>query len=318
MTIMKKLNKYILVLLALTVIVPACKDEDLVILPEWGTAVHGETLFSTGSPTNFLSGDGSVELSFDMYWNSIDTKNTVTKIEIVAFFSEAFVDIEGNPKTAAHGGANGVSLLTLEGAAVPANRETTTFTISQDDIYALYSTASFDYDEDGVATPVWNNPDKPDRNTTNRKFVPGDTFQIKWKFTTDDGRVFDSWSPSVCNEFPGANCVVGWALVCSQVITSPPGDYVITFNDSYGDGWNGAAIKVVANGVGTDYTLANGSTGTTTVTVPAGTTTLTFEFVSGDWDSEVTFTVRAPSGNIIASGGPSPAVGTLRLDLCNE
>lgn len=314
--IMKKLNKYILMPIVLTLLVSACKDEDLVIVPEWGTAVHGRTVLSSGSATNFLSGDPGVDLSFELLWNSIDGENTVVKIEVFAFFNEAFIDKDGNPKTASHGGADGVSLLTLEGAAVPANKQTTSFSISQDDIYALYSTATFDYDEDGTSTPVWNNPDKPDRNTSNLKFIDGDSFEITWKFTTDDGRVFDSWSPSVCTEFPGANCTVSWAVVCSQVISSPPGDYVIAFTDTYGDGWNGAAIKVVVDGVGTDYTLANGSSGSTTVTVPAGSTSISFEFVSGDWDSEVLFTITSPRGNVIASGGPSPGEGVIRLNLC--
>lgn len=315
---MKRLNKYILFLLALVVFIPACKDEDLVVLPEWESAVHGLTVLSAGSAPNFLNGDPSVELSFDIMWNSIDGDNTVTKIEVFAFFSEAYVDPDGNPATAAHGGANGRSILTIEGAAVPGNKETASFTVSQDDIYAAYSDATFDYDKDGTATPVWGNPDKPERNTGIYKFVPGDSFAIKWAFTTADGRVFDSWSPSVCTEFPGANCTVAWSIVCETVISDPPGDYVINFMDSYGDGWNGAAIKVVVDGVGTDYTLASGSSGSTTVTVPAGASTLTFEFVSGDWDSEVTFTIVSPKGNVIASGGPSPAEGELTLDLCLE
>ena len=318
---MKKINKYILLLLSLVVCIPACKDEDLEILPEWQTAVHGLTTFSAGSPTNFLKGDPSVELSFDMLWNSIDGDNTVEKIEIYALFNEAYVDPDGNPKTARHGGDEGILFATLEGAEVPANRETTTFTISQDDLFALYDGVTFDYDEDGTATPVWGTGSiKADRNTANRKFIDGDSFQIRWVFTTADGRVFDSWGISVCTEFPGANCAVNWAVVCSQVIANPPGDYILTLNDSYGDGWNGAAIKVVADGVGVDYTVtaAQGASAVHTVTIPDGTETLTFEFVSGDWDSEVTFTITAPSGNVIASGGPSPTPGLLRLDLCNE
>ncbi len=302
----------------MVVIIPACKDEDLVILPEWETAVHGFTAFSSGSATNFLNGDPSVELSFDLLWNSIDSKNTVEKIEVFALFNEAYIDQDGNPKTAKHGGDEGILLRTIEGGDVPANRETTTFTISQDELYALYSSATFDYYGTGEL-PVWGTGSiNADRNTSDYKFVPGDAFQIRWEFTTADGRVFNSWGVSVCTEFPGANCSVNWSVVCSTVIADPPGDYIIQMNDSYGDGWNGAAIKVIVDGVGTDYTLDDGAAATTTVTVPAGTETLTFEFVSGDWDSEVTYTITSPKGNIIASGGPSPAVGEITLDLCLE
>ncbi len=315
---MKKLNKYILLLLALVVFIPACKDEDLVILPEWESAVHGEGVVSDGSATDFLKGDPSQEISFDLYWNSIDSKNTVTKIDLYVAFNEAYVDQDGNPKTAKHGGDDGVLLTSIEGGDVPANRETTTFTISQADVYNLYSAATYDYYGDG-AVPVWGTGSiRADRNTTNNIFVDGDTFSVRWVFTTADGRVFDSWGISVCTEFPNANCSVAWSTVCSQVIAEPAQDYTIQMVDSYGDGWNGAAIRVIIDGVATDYTITSGASGTAVVTVPPGTSTLSFEFVSGDWDSEVTFTITSAKGNVIASGGPSPAEGTLKLNLCVE
>jgi hypothetical protein len=111
---------------------------------------------------------------------------------------------------------------------------------------------------------------------------------------------------------------VNWAAVCSLVIAAPAGDWTIAMTDTYGDGWNGAAIKVIVDGVGTNYTIANGSSNTEIVTVPGGTTTLQFEFVSGDWDSEVIFTITSPNANVVAKGGPSPPVGILTLDLCKE
>ena len=317
--IMKKLNKYILVLLAFVAFIPACKDEDLVILPDWESGVHAFAEVSDGSASNFLKGDPSVDLSFDMLWNSIDGENTVTKIELFVRFNEAYIDQDGNPRTASHGGSAGLPVLTLEGAAVPADKTPTSFSISQAAIFDVYNGATFDYYGDGNALPVWGAGSiSPTRNTTNNIFTEFDTFQVRWTLTTADGRVFDSWSPSVCTEFPGANCSVAWATVCSQVINEPAQDYTIVMNDSYGDGWNGAAIRVVVDGVATDYTIASGSTGTQVVTVPAGTSTLSFEFVSGDWDSEVTFTITSAKGNVIASGGPSPGAGVLTLNLCNE
>lgn len=319
---MKKFKIFSLTLGALLAAVTSCKDDSLVVVPEWESAVHGLGVFNEATDdVNFIKGDPSVDLSFDLSWNSIDKKNEVTKIDIFVVFNESYTDPEGIPKTAKHGGDQGKLLLTLEGAEVPANKEVTTFNVSQADVYAIYTGATWDYD--GVpgtpASPVWGAGSiRPDRNTADYKFVDGDSFQLRWAFTTADGRVFDKWSPSVCNEFPGASCVVGWAAVCAQTIINPVGDWTISMEDSYGDGWNDAAIRVVVDGVGTNYTLANGSAGVTVVTVPPGTTTLTFEFVSGDWDSEVTFTIESPSGNIIASGGPSPTVGTLTLNLCDE
>lgn len=316
-----KRNKFLIALTIFTLgFFVSCKDDSLVIVPEWESAVHGLGSFSaTTDDVNFIKGDPSVELSFDLLWNSIDQKNTVTKIDLFVVFNEAYTDQDGNPKTAKHGGDQGKLLMSISGANVPADKVKTSFTLSQDDVYALYDGATFDYFGTGTALPVWGAGSiRDDRDEGDFKFVDGDSFQLRWAFTTSDGRVFSAWGISVCTEFPGANCSVNWLAVCSQIINEPAGDWTIAMNDSYGDGWNGAAIRVVVDGTPTDYTLANGSAGVTVVSVPPGTSTLTFEFVSGDWDSEVTFTITSEKGNVIAKGGPSPAEGVLTLDLCVE
>lgn len=315
---MRKLRYSLLTLASIFAFITSCKDDSIVIVPEWDSGVHGYTVFTSGSATSFLKGDPSQILNMEMLWNSIDQKNTVSKIEFFALFNESYLDQDGNPKTAKHGGDEGVLFKTLEGSAVPANKATTPFSMSQDDMFALYDGATYDYYGTGTPAPVWGAGSiRSDRNTGNFKFVDGDTFQIRWELTTADGRVFSAWGVSVCTEFPGANCAVNWATVCSQIIAQPAGDYTLKMVDSYGDGWNGAAIKVVVNGVGTNYTAA-GTGATTVVTVPGGTTTLTFEWVSGSFDSECTFQIISQKGNIIAKGGPSPKAGVLILDLCKE
>jgi hypothetical protein len=317
---MKHIKVYFLLLAGLLASVTSCKDDSIVIVPEWESGIHGLTAFNDDSDdVNFIKGDPSVELAFDIMWNSIDHKNTVEKIDVFILFNETYVDQDGNPKTAKHGGDDGALYMTFEGGEVPADKTPTSFGVSQDDVFTLYGGATFDYYGTGTPLPVWGAGSiRDDRNTDAFKFVDGDAFQMRWEFTTADGRVFSKWSPSVCNEFPGANCVVNWAAVCSQVIAAPAGDWTIAMTDTYGDGWNGAAIKVIVDGVGTNYTIANGSSNTEIVTVPGGTTTLQFEFVSGDWDSEVIFTITSPNANVVAKGGPSPPVGILTLDLCKE
>ncbi|WP_416867305.1 MAG: T9SS type A sorting domain-containing protein [Imperialibacter sp.] len=104
----------------------------------------------------------------------------------------------------------------------------------------------------------------------------------------------------------------------TQSLASPSGDYVINFFDSYGDGWNNAAITVIIDGDETDYTLEAGSSGSETISVPNGAATLSFAFVSGEWDSEVTFTIADPSGKTIISEGPNPLAGPITLYLCDE
>jgi hypothetical protein len=107
---------------------------------------------------------------------------------------------------------------------------------------------------------------------------------------------------------------------CELGPTNSPGDWVIDMVDSFGDGWNGAAVTVTIDGVGTDivlddYTLDGGFTGTATVNVPAGTQTLSFSYVSGAFDSEVSFDIISPNGNTVGSFA-NPDAGLLTIDAC--
>ncbi len=314
---MKSIKKYIIVMIASIGVITSCKDESLQVVPDWESAVHGFASV-TSSNSDLLYNDPAVDVDIELEWISIDQKLTVTKMEVYVLFDEAYIDVDGNPKVASHGGAEGKLIQTFEGAAVPANRTAVNFSVSQAAIYALYQSSTFDYGNGSVN--VFTNPDKPQRNATQR-FMWDDAITVRWEFTTDDGRVFSSWAPSVCTEFPGANCQVGISVVCASDITNPGangGIYEISMTDTYGDGWNDAAIKVIIDGVATNYTLASGSAGVTNVAVPPTATTLKFEFVSGDWDSEVIFTIKSPKGNIIAAAGPSPAPGPIKLNLCLE
>jgi hypothetical protein len=305
--------------LSILVATEACRDEDLnpYIEPEKG-ALHGFSRFAAGSSTSFIVGDDAIDIDVETYWANIGGTNTASKIEVYALFNESYIDANGNPAVARHGGTAGRLLRTIQGGDLKGNKVFTPFSVTQDELYALYDDATFDYEGTGTAVSVWANPDKPDRDEAVRPFISGDAFQLRWIITAADGRVFDSWSPSVCTEFPGANCSLSWVTICNPVIQNPQGDYILKMVDSYGDGWNNAVLIVVVDGVETEYTLDDGSAGQEVVTIPDGTTTLTFEFRGGDWDSEVTFEVVSPSGNVIAKGGPSPADGELVLDLCKE
>ncbi|WP_193217978.1 MULTISPECIES: T9SS type A sorting domain-containing protein [unclassified Imperialibacter] len=101
-------------------------------------------------------------------------------------------------------------------------------------------------------------------------------------------------------------------------ISNPTGDYVINFEDDYGDGWNGASIKVIIDGNESLYTLDDGFEGSEVVSMPNGAVSLSFEFVSGDWDSEITFTIVNPAGSTISSEGLEPLPGPITLYLCAE
>lgn len=215
--------KILLYSLAAALLLPfsSCKDESLnpVLAPE--TAVHGYAQTATGSATSFFYKDMTTPISIELQWISIDKINTVTKMDIFVNFKESYVDAEGNPRVANHGTKK---VKTLEGSAVPANRAYAKFSISPTDVYAAFKDVTFDYGDGKGKVSVFSNTFKKDRTSAVR-FTSDDGFKMTWAFTTADGRYFDSWSDSVCSEFPGANCDINWAVVCNSKIE---GTYVAT------------------------------------------------------------------------------------------
>lgn len=209
----------------------ACKDDALNPVPQWESGIHGLGQFAAGSAQNFVFGDAGTDIDVEFQWVSIDNLNTVTEIEFYILFNESYSDNDGNPRVARHGGTDGKLFKRLTGGEVKGNREFITFSITQADIYELYKDNTFNYG-DGVVN-VFNNPEKPDR-VPGSYFVAGDAFQLRWAMRTADGRYFDSWSDSVCSEFPGASCVVDWAIICTSNLAGTF-DYVQT-NMSTGAG----------------------------------------------------------------------------------
>ena len=81
------------------------------------------------------------------------------------------------------------------------------------------------------------------------------------------------------------NLIVGCFVTDGSAI---PGKYTMNMVDSYGDSWNGAKLVVVVDGVTSEYTLADGASGSFTHTITSG-STMSFSFASGDYDEEVTY-----------------------------
>ena len=93
-----------------------------------------------------------------------------------------------------------------------------------------------------------------------------------------------------------------------------PCDWTINMHDSYGDGWNGAAVSFTFEGVLLgNYTIDDGAEGSATVPIPNG-GNVVIGFTSGDWDSEITFEIYDASGALVYEDGPTPEVG----DAVNE
>ena len=151
-------------------------------------------------------------------------------------------------------------------------------------------------------------------------YTGGDAFTYRFEVVLADGRTFtagDASGTAAGSTYYRTPYSYPVNVTCIPV-APVPGDYVLEMQDSFGDGWNGASIRVTIDGVATDYfvSAAEGSADTNTVTIPPTATEVTWEFVSGDWDSEITFSITAPNGDPAYSDGPTPFVGQLLLSLC--
>ena len=75
--------------------------------------------------------------------------------------------------------------------------------------------------------------------------------------------------------------------------------YLIDMQDSWGDGWNGASVEVNVNGAfATSFSLAGGNAGLDSIAT-LNNDVVDFSFVSGNWDTELSFQIYDPLGNQI-------------------
>ena len=192
------------VLAALVIPFSGCEAPSPILDPD--TAIHGLGAFGSGSPTNFSVGDLSTPIKVDLQWVSIDSKNTVTKIDLFVTMTEKYIDLEKNPRTANFGQKK-----IGEVTSVPGNRTPSSINITPQQILDAFKSSTFDYKDGKGAVSVFNASPKAER-TASTPFITDDSFQLRWAFTTADGRYFDSWSDSVCLEFPGANCSLTWGV----------------------------------------------------------------------------------------------------------
>jgi len=145
----------------------------------------------------------------------------------------------------------------------------------------------------------------------------GDNFTVRFELVLTDGRRFSAANNSgtITGSFYSSPFLYNVNVVCAPS-TPTPGDWTFDLQDSYGDGWNGAYLNVVIDGVATEVTIPDGSAATETVTVPDGAEVISIMFVSGPWDVEISYQIRSANGNEVASAEPSPPAGIELLDYC--
>jgi hypothetical protein len=102
-----------------------------------------------------------------------------------------------------------------------------------------------------------------------------------------------------------------------------PCEYVLTMNDSWGDGWNGGHILAYANGAAILSGLPQSSTmpadsfyaefgSTTEVTFSVNSSEiLTLDYVAGSFESENEYILTDNLGNILFTDGPTPLTTVL-------
>ena len=95
--------------------------------------------------------------------------------------------------------------------------------------------------------------------------------------------------------------------------------YTIDMQDSYGDGWNGAYLSVMINGVQypQNFTVNSGYSNEDGFPTYNG-DVVDFYFNSGPWDSEISFVIYDPLGLPLGMYGPNPPVGLFLTDTSNS
>jgi gliding motility-associated-like protein len=140
----------------------------------------------------------------------------------------------------------------------------------------------------------------------------GDTIELDWtntgswpseiSWTIDDGEGTQISSGNTSN-------TNGGTAFCPP----PPTPCSHTFNmaDSYGDGWNGATVNIIVNGVIAleGATITGGSSGSETFEAATGDTIELDWTNTGSWPSEISWTIDDGEGTQISSGNTSNTNG---------
>ncbi|MDC6352638.1 hypothetical protein PP178_13835 [Zeaxanthinibacter sp. PT1] len=150
----------------------------------------------------------------------------------------------------------------------------------------------------------------------------GDQFEIRFEAVLTDGRRFSfaDNSGTITGSYFNSPFLYTANVVCAP---SKPtaGVWSLAMQDSYGDGWNGAAVLITIDGETTAYSLdsiGEAVAGVATFTVGAADEVISVQYQSGDWDSEVTFQLTSANGNTVVDAGPSPSSGVELLDYCPD
>lgn len=283
---MKKNKIYLSVLFASILVMTSCKDDDLDRL-DLTTITSGAILRTLAKdlPTVNRNSPNSTDLSVQVEFDDFLSQDTMESVDVFVSF------VDTSPVAG--------QLLSFDEAFMK-NVPASSFTVASNG--KLAGTIDVNIGEAmssmGLAQP---------------QLYGGDVFLMRLSLNTTSGNVYTS--DNVGTKIQGSSAFLSPFRYSSSVVCPPPaGTWTIDVQDSYGDGWNGAAIAVNLNGETTNYTITDGSEGSFSVTVPEGSSALVFSYVNGSWDSEATFQITSPDG-VITEGGPSQSGGPIKLEV---
>jgi len=149
--------------------------------------------------------------------------------------------------------------------------------------------------------------------------IGGDQFAVRFEVVLTDGRKFSNANNSgtITGSYFSSPFLNGVTVVCAPTVPTP-GNWTFVTNDSYGDGWNGASLTIVIDGAeaGSIANVDGDNMQTYEFNVPEGTKTISIKYVSGAWDSEVSFTITSANGNEVVNVPADPLAGVELLDYC--
>ena len=155
----------------------------------------------------------------------------------------------------------------------------------------------------------------------------GNTIIHRMVLKLTDGRTFstESVSGSLTQSYFKSPFQYRKTITCfmdAGIVAAVPGLYTVNMTDSWGDGWNGAAVVMTLDGVDYSTSFSTGSADTIVFEVPTGSATMGFKFVAGAWDSEVDFNIvyskldGSNSQTALPNVGASPPTGYYALSVC--
>ena len=126
--------------------------------------------------------------------------------------------------------------------------------------------------------------------------------------------------------------LMAFAMVLFSMNAFSQCDHTLNMYDSYGDGWNGASVDVTVNGAtvvaGASIT-AFASSASATFSAASGDAIDLANWVSGSYNSEISWDITDGDGTVIASGAygasgactgyctPSPTISSSKCTCCS-